>query len=85
MKKHGVDFEYVYVIYYTERDLTEELARKLGSECFGLRKSMGECNIQLLDEDKEKDYKDITIIKNDGDFNIFKGNEYIDNIAYLYD
>ena len=57
MKKYGVDFEYVYVCYYTERELTEELARKLGSECFGLRKSMGECNIELLEEDKETDIK----------------------------
>lgn len=62
MKKYGVDFEYVYVCYYTERELTEELARKLGSECFGLRKSMGECNIELLEEEKEQILKDINRI-----------------------
>lgn len=83
MKKYGVDFEYVYVYYYTERELTEELARELGSKCFGLRKSMGECVIELLKEDKEKDYKDITIISNSGDINIFKENEFIDEISYL--
>ena len=38
MKKYGVDFEYVYVYYYTERELTEELAREFGSKCFGLRR-----------------------------------------------
>lgn len=83
MKKYGVDFEYVYVYYYTERKLTEELARELGSKCFGLRKSMGECNIELLEEDKETDFKDITIISNSGDFNIFEGDIHIENTAYL--
>lgn len=83
MKKYGVDFEYVYCYYYTERELTEELARKLGRECFGLRKSMGECTIQLLEENKEENYKDITIISNSGDFNIFQGDTYIDNTAFL--
>ena len=83
MKKYGVDFEYIYVYYYTERELTEELARELGSKCFGLRKSMGECNIELLEENKETDFKDITIISNSGDFNIFRGDTYIENTAYL--
>lgn len=83
MKKYGVDFEFVYAIYYTERDLTEELARKLGSKCFGLRKSMGECSIELLEENNEEDYKDITIISNSGDFNIFQGDTYIDSTAFL--
>lgn len=83
MKKYGVDFEYVYVYYYTEMELTEELARELGSKCFGLRKSMGECNIELLEENKETDFKDITIISNSGDFNIFRGDTYIENTAYL--
>lgn len=83
MKKYGVDFEYVYVYYYTEMELTEELAREFGSKCFGLRKSMGECNIELLEEDKETDFKDITIISNSGDFNIFRGDTYIENTAYL--
>ena len=84
MKKYGVDFEFIYVYYYTERELTEELAKKLGKECFGLRKSIGKCkNIELLEEDKETDYKDITIISNCGDFNVFKGDDYIDNTAYL--
>lgn len=83
MKKYGVDFEYVYVYYYTEMELTEELARELGSKCFGLRKSMGECNIELLEENKETDFKDITIISNSGDFNIFRGDTYIENTTYL--
>lgn len=83
MKKYGVDFEYIYVYYYTERELTEELARELGSKCFGLRKSMGECNVKLLEEDKETDFKDITIISNSGDFNILQGDTYIENTAYL--
>lgn len=82
MKKYGVDFEYVYVYYYTERELTEELAIEMGSKCFGLRKSMGDCKIELLEENEE-DYEDITIISNCGDFNIFKGDKYIDNTAYL--
>ena len=83
MKKYGVDFEYVYVYYYTEMELTEELARELGSKCFGLRKSMGECNIELLEENKETDFKDITIISNSGDFNIFRGDTFIEKTTYL--
>lgn len=82
MKKYEVDFEYVTTYYYTERKLTEDVARRLGSQCFGLRKNMGECTIRLLEEN-EDDYKDITIISNCGDFNIFRGDTYIDNTAYL--
>lgn len=81
MKKYKVDFEYVIVYYLTEMDLTEDLAYELGSKCFGLRKSMGECEIELVKEYKETDYKDITIIYNNGDFNIFKGKEHIDNLT----
>lgn len=83
MKKYEVDFEFVTTYYYTERELNESLARKLGAECFGLRKSMGRCTIRLLEEDKETDYKDITIISNSGDFNVFQGDTYIDNTAFL--
>lgn len=78
-----MDFEYVTTYYYTERELTEDLAIKLGSECFGLRKSMGRCSIRLLKEDKEEDYKNITIISNSGDFNVFQGDTYIVNTAFL--
>ena len=44
---------------------------------------MGECNVKLLEEDKETDFKDITIISNSGDFNILQGDTYIENTAYL--
>lgn len=80
MKKYKVDFEYVDVYILTEMELTKEIAYELGSECFGLRKSMGECTIELEKEYEDRDYKDITILFNNGDYNIFKGKEHIDNL-----
>lgn len=84
MKKYYVDLEYVDIYVFTEKELTQEIIYKLGSECFGLRKCMGRCEeIKLVEEDKDEDFKDITIIYNCGDFNIFKGDKCITNTAWL--
>lgn len=83
MKIYKVNFEYITVYYYTEKVLTEKIAIKLGSQCFGLRKSMGNCKIEFIGEDKDIDYKDITLLQYSGDVNIFKGTKYIENTAYL--
>ena len=84
MKKYYVDLEYVSIYVYTEKELTKEMVYKLGSECFGLRKNMGNCEeIRLVEEDKDENIEDITIISNYGDYNIFKGDKYIINTAYL--
>lgn len=64
--------------------INEEMVYKLGSQCFGLRKNMGECEeIKLVEEDKNEDLEDITIIYNYGDFNIFKGDRWIANTGFL--
>ena len=48
------------------------------------RKCMGNCEeLKLVEEDKDYDYEDITIISNSGDFNIFKGDKLIENTSYL--
>ena len=83
MKKYKVNFEYITVYYYTEKELTERIARKMGLQCFGLRKSMGVCKIDLISEDKDIDYKDITLLQNGRDINIIKGTTYIENTEYL--
>ena len=84
MKKYYVDLENVLIYVYTERELTKEMIYKLGTECFGLRKCMGNCEeLKLVEEDKDYDYEDITIISNSGDFNIFKGDKLIENTSYL--
>ena len=84
MKKYYVDLEYSSIYVYTERELTEEIVYRLGGECFGLRKCMGECKeLTLVEEDKDENLEDITIISNCGDYNIFKGDNYIMNTSYL--